>query len=159
MALQDINQDLSIQRICYQGHIINLTVQDFFFKGVINTSIIKLYKEDKINGIDLNKKQRKKKEQTFRVMGVLGKLHNIVVYSRASAGYTAEFKQIVGRMIPLDNRTRQNSWFSLLNVALKVELKVNEYVKKNLKALEDDILLLQDWVNLCTIYSFLKLFY
>jgi hypothetical protein len=53
----------------------------------------------------------------------------------------AEFKKIVGRMIPLDNRTRWNSWFSLLDVALKVELKVNEYVKKNLEALEDDILL------------------
>ncbi len=92
-------------------------------------------------------------------MGALGKLYNIVVYSRASAGRTAKFKQIVGRMIPLDNRTRWNSWFSLLNVALKVELKVDEYVKKNLKSLEDDVLLPQDWVNLRTIYCFLKLFY
>jgi len=68
--------------------------------------MIELYKEDEINGIDFNEKQRKKKEQTFRAMGVLGKLHNIVVYSRASVGCTAEFKQIVGRMILLDNRTR-----------------------------------------------------
>ena len=73
---------------------------------MIDISIIKSYEEDKINGIDLNKKERKKKKQTFRAMGVLGKLHNIAVYSRASAGCTAKFKQIVRRMIPLDNCTR-----------------------------------------------------
>jgi len=73
---------------------------------VINTSLIKLYKEDKINKIDFNEKQRKKKEQTFQAMGVLKKLYNIIVYSRASIDYIAEFKQIIKRMILLDNRTR-----------------------------------------------------
>ncbi len=51
-----------MQRIRCQGHIINLAVQDFLFQEVIDTSLIKLYKEDEINRIDLNEKQRKKKE-------------------------------------------------------------------------------------------------
>jgi hypothetical protein len=39
-------------------------------------------------------------------MGQFGKFHNIVVYIRRSANRTKEFKDLVKRIIPLDNRTR-----------------------------------------------------
>jgi hypothetical protein len=45
----------------------------------------------------------------FRLMGPLGKMHNIVVHIRSSTTYIAEFIELVGRRIPLDNRTRWNS--------------------------------------------------
>ena len=51
-------------------------------------------------------------------MGVMDKLHNIVVHIRASPKRTKEFEAIAGKSIPLDNRTRWNSWFRMLHVAL-----------------------------------------
>jgi len=36
---------------------------------------------------------------TFRVMGPLGKLYNIIIYIRSSANYVKEFKALVGRLI------------------------------------------------------------
>jgi hypothetical protein len=45
----------------------------------------------------------------FRLMGPLGQVHNIVVYIRGSASRTEEFRELVGRIIPMDNRTRWNS--------------------------------------------------
>jgi hypothetical protein len=39
-------------------------------------------------------------------MGPLGKFYNIIVYIRQSAGRTKEFKDLAGKMILLDNRTR-----------------------------------------------------
>jgi hypothetical protein len=42
----------------------------------------------------------------FRLLGPLGKGHNIVVFIRKSAGRTAEFKKLTGKMVPMDNRTR-----------------------------------------------------
>ena len=49
------------------------------------------------------------RQDTFRTMGQLGKLHNIVVHIRRSAGRTKEFKDLAKRIIPLDNRTKWNS--------------------------------------------------
>ena len=42
----------------------------------------------------------------FRLLGPLGKAHNIVVYIRGSAGYTEAFRKLTERMIPIDNHTR-----------------------------------------------------
>jgi hypothetical protein len=159
MESRNINWDPSTRRIRCQGHIINLAVQGFLFEGVIDLLVIESYEDDEITGRDLDEDERQKREETFRAMGVLGKLHNIVVYSRGSAGRTLEFKLIVGRMIPMDNRTRWNSWFKLLDAAIEKEAKVDEYVKKNINHLEDDVLSPRDWQNLRTIHSFLKPFH
>jgi len=51
------------------------------------------------------------KRVTFRTMGPLGKLHNIVIHIRGSSGRTKEFEDLAGRIIPLNNRTRWNSWY------------------------------------------------
>jgi hypothetical protein len=42
-------------------------------------------------------------------MGQLRKFYNIIVHIRRSASRTKEFKDLVKRIIPLDNRTRWNS--------------------------------------------------
>jgi hypothetical protein len=55
---------------------------------------------------------------TFRYIGVLGKLYNIVIYIRSSIGRMKDIKAFAGRRIPLNNRTRWNSWFYMLDVAL-----------------------------------------
>jgi hAT family C-terminal dimerisation region len=91
-------------------------------------------------------------------MGVLGKLHNIVVHTRSSASRTEEFKSLAGRMIPLDNSTRWNSWYQMIDIALQKEPAIDNYVKANFKSLEKDHLSPQDWRTLRTISSFLQPF-
>jgi hypothetical protein len=147
------------QRLRCLGHIINLAVQDFLFKGVLDLSLMESYEEDERNGREITERERRDKESNFRSLGVLGKLHNINVYSRSSAGRISRFKTIVGRMIPLDNRTRWNSWFISLRTALEVEPQVDQYVKENQDALEEDTITPKDWKMLRTIYSFLLPFY
>ncbi|KAH7394698.1 hypothetical protein BKA66DRAFT_546853 [Pyrenochaeta sp. MPI-SDFR-AT-0127] len=80
-------------------------------------------------------------------MGVLRRLHNVIAHSRSSAGRTARFVKHVGRRIPLDNRTRWNSWYNLLDVALEKETGINEYIKSNLDSLSNDCLSLRDWTS------------
>jgi len=73
-------------------------------------------------------------------MGVLGKLYNIVIHIRSSAARTKLFMSYAGRRIPLDNRTRWNSWFHMLTVALKHRSTVDKYVEENLSTLQKDCL-------------------
>jgi len=75
-------------------------------------------------------------------MGVLGKFHNIIMHIRSSAVYTKLFKSYAGRRILLDNRTRWNSWFYILIVALKYRSVVDKYVEENLSTLLKDSLTL-----------------
>ena len=42
----------------------------------------------------------------FRLLGPLGKLYNIIVYSHSNAALIAEFKELAERLVPLDNHTR-----------------------------------------------------
>ena len=73
-------------------------------------------------------------------MGLIRKLHNIVVHIRGLGNRTAEFTQEAKRRIPLDNRTRWNSWYNMLKVALSLEKHIDFYTKNNQPELEKDIL-------------------
>jgi hypothetical protein len=94
----------------------------------------------------------------FRLIGPLGQAHNIVVHIRGSAGRTEEFKELAGRMIPIDNRTRWNSWFNMLVVLLNLRPAVKKYCQDHEEELEDDILTPKDWKKLCLIKDFLAPF-
>jgi hypothetical protein len=63
-----------------------------------------------------------------------------VVYIRSSAGRTAEWKELTGRMILINNRIRWNSWFIMLEVLLKLEPCVVKYCIDHREELKDDIL-------------------
>jgi hypothetical protein len=96
------------------------------------------------------------------VMGPMGKLHNIVAHIRKSANRTTWFKNRAGKIIPLDNRTRWNSWFTMLNVALedKVKAIIQQYIEHYQEVIsKDDILDTSDWIQLRTIRDFLQSFY
>ena len=94
----------------------------------------------------------------FRLMGPLGQAHNIVVYIRGSTSRIEEFKELVGRMIPMDNHTRWNSWFNMLVVLLNLRPAVEKYCQDHEEELEDDILTPKDWKKLRTIKDFLAPF-
>jgi hypothetical protein len=91
----------------------------------------------------------------------MGKLYNHVVHIHSSANCTTWFIEHAGRMIPLDNRTRWNSWFLMLCVALEDKTKagLQLYVEHYEDDLKDDILTTSEWIHLCTICDFLQSFY
>jgi hypothetical protein len=134
---EDITWNSAHQRIRCQGHTINLIVQAFLFS---NTQLGEIESYDKENTLEkeLDKQAQTEREEVFRMIGVLGKLHNIVVHSRSSSSRTKEFKSLAGRLIPRDNSTRWNSWYQMLSVALEKELAVDNYVKANFKTLKKD---------------------
>jgi hypothetical protein len=130
------------QRLRCQGHVINLAVQAFLFEGFDMTTL-------QCDSSD------EKDDEPVRKFGALGKIHNISAFSRSSPKRAAEFKSLLGRMIPLDNKTRWNSWFRLLDVAIQHESKIDEYVKANCEQLEKDSLDVRDWKVLRAIHKFL----
>jgi hypothetical protein len=71
----------------------------------------------------------------FRAMGPLGKLHNIIVHIRNSASRTREFKDLAGRIIPLNNRTRWNSWYQILAIAEQQLSAIDIYSKSHFTTL------------------------
>jgi hypothetical protein len=61
-------------------------------------------------------------------------------------------------MIPMDNRTRWNSWYDMLVVLHNVKPAVEKYCQDHENELEEDILSYQDWKKLRTIKDFLQAF-
>jgi hypothetical protein len=153
---ENIKWDPQYQRIRCQGHVINLIVQAFLFNS---TQLDQIESNDNDTERELNEKEKRENKEVFRAMGALGKLHNIIVHSRSSAGRTKEFTSLAQRMIPLDNSTRWNSWFHMLSTSLMHEGSIDKYVKSNFKTLEKDYLSPQDWRTLRTINAFLQPFH
>jgi hypothetical protein len=91
------------------------------------------------------------KKQQFRLLGPLGQGHNIVVHIRGSSAQTARFKELAGRMTPIDNRTRWNSWYEMLLVLLNLRPAVEKYYADYKEELEEDLLSFADWKKLRTI--------
>jgi hAT family C-terminal dimerisation region len=152
--------DPEVQRIRCQGHTINLVVQAFLFSRAQQASLQPCADGDEANLADqADADTTAQKEERFREMGLLGRLHNIIVHTRSSPGRMKQFKSLAGRMVPLDNSTRWNSWHSMLSVALKKEAAVDGYIKANFKSLEKDVLGPQDWEDLRAISHILEPFH
>jgi hypothetical protein len=104
------------------------------------------------------KEDKEERRVKFRLMGPLSKMHNIVVHIRGSTARITEFLELAGRRIPLDNRTRWNSWYTMLVIALELRPAVEKYFQNHKLDLEDDELSNADWRRLCTIMEFLEPF-
>jgi hypothetical protein len=134
-----LDWDAEYMRIRCIGHIINLVVQAFLFSGVVKIEEFESYDEQK---------QEKGTEATddkpikiqFRLLGSFDKGHNIVVFIRKSAERTVEFKELAGKMVPMDNRTRWNSWYEIFTVLLEIRLAIEKYCQDHEDELEEDIL-------------------
>ena len=79
-------------------------------------------REDELKEELDNKRQKERANLIGVKMGVIGKIYNLVVYIRALPNYTNKFKALSGKLIPLDNCTRWNSWFCMLYIILKTEV-------------------------------------
>jgi hypothetical protein len=142
-------------RIRCIGHIINLVVQAFLFTGLVDMAELESYDEAEANEELTNEEAKKAK---FRLLGPLGKAHNIVVHIRGSGSRTAYFRKLAGRMIPMDNRTRWNSWYNMLQVLLEEKAHIDKYCEYFEYELQKDLLDLTDWKKLRTINEFLQPF-
>jgi hypothetical protein len=95
----------------------------------------------------------------WRKKGPLGKIHNIVVYIQRSTQRTEAFKALLeanGLGLTRDNTTRWNSWFKMLERALRLIKAVKVYCFKNSSALAKDTLSNQEWDNLRKLIKFLE---
>jgi hypothetical protein len=63
-----------------------------------------------------------------------------VVHIRGSSARTECFRKLAGRMIPIDNHTRWNSWYDMLFVLLELKGKVEQYCEAYESKLEEDLL-------------------
>ena len=97
--------------------------------------------------------------RSWRRKGPLGKIHNIVVYIQRSTQRTEAFKALLeanGLGLTRDNATRWNSWFRMLERALKLIEAVKVYCFKNSSALAEDTLWQQEWDDLRKLIKFLE---
>jgi hypothetical protein len=163
----------SHQRIRCQGHILNLVVQAFLFKNNKEEQLLESYDRDDEEITDLDEKdekiqteEKKTRGDTIRkTMGCLGKLHNIVIHIRASAPRTAQFLKMAGRRIPLDNRTRWNSWSHMIDVAIQSQIQhaITSYCEHWIQDEKNpmdkrDIIQTEEWAQIRTIQKFLAPF-
>jgi hypothetical protein len=142
-------------RIRCIGHIINLVVQAFLFANVIDLDELGSYDQEEEDRELIDDEERKAK---FRLLGPLGQGHNIVVHIRGSSARTEHFRKLAGRMIPMDNRTRWNSWYNMLLILLELKQKVEKYCEDYESEVEKDLLSFADWKKLRTIKDFLAPF-
>jgi len=115
------------------GHILNLIVQAFLFLSVDDEEEIGSYDEEATADEELEERRQKERATSIRTkMGVMGKVHNIVIHIRASPQRTSEFIEAAGKTIPLDNRTRWNSWFRMLQTTLEPPIlnAVRDYTER-----------------------------
>ncbi len=148
--------DASEQRIRCIGHIINLIVKAFLFKDYIDDSQLQSY--DDTQHRKATDEETQKRQKSFRKLGPLGKIHNISVHIRASPQRTQDFKDIADKILPLDNATRWNSWYTMLQVALAKEKDIDAYVKKKWDSLSADCLTKIDWDTLRAMTELLEYF-
>jgi hypothetical protein len=143
------------------GHILNLAVQGFLFHNSITVEELESYELESYDKLEQEGelKDMEKVKQRFWLLGILGKLHNIIVYTHSSANRTQEFLALCLRMVPLDNCTRWNSWYLCLFVVTKHEGAIDQYTKDHWANLKDDFLKPEEWVQLHMIQEFLEPFH
>ena len=81
-----------------------------------------------------------------------------MAYIRRLSTRTARFKELVGRIIPIDNRTRWNSQYEILLVLLNLRPIVKKYYSDYKDKLKEDLLSFIDQKKLRTIKDFLTPF-
>ena len=136
---EEISWNILHNRIRCNGHIINLAVQAFLFQQ--------------------DPKDQEEQPSRNPDLSPISKLHNIVVHIRGSPSRLSQFKELAGRIIPLDNSTRWNSWYKMIQVALEKESAIDSYSKAWLDDLRQDFLSLEDWAILRLTRTFLTPFY
>jgi len=178
--LREINpdatdDDIDERRLRCWGHVLNLVAKAFLFGADADAFEL----EDEAN-IALDREQERL--EAWRRKGAIGKLHNIVVFIRASTQRKELFKNISLATIEevdgllvndktknlgvvKDNRTRWNSTYLMITRALKKRQEIDAFVQvldarhAEKRVPHDDRLLNEDWLILTEIVYILKPIY
>jgi len=137
------------------GHIFNRVIHTFLFQKLTSEELESYDHLDEEEELADNEGIAAK----FRELGPLGKLHNILIYSRSNDVLIQEFVKLATRLIPLDNRTRWNSWHTCLLVALLYSSAIDAFTKAHWEKLEKDFITPQEWKRLALIKDFLAPFH
>jgi hypothetical protein len=164
--------DPILSRTRCSGHIINLSLQAFLFasseealQAAINEAmeeaneitIVEALQRDKLKS--KGKKKAKTDQSGWRSIGALGKLHNIAVFIRSSDIHGDVWEDIADRSLGIDNVTRWNSWFLLLDKAIEQQGAIMTFLQQYHDELQDDTLTTEDWTLLKITRDFLQPFY
>ncbi|PMB71275.1 putative AC transposase [Beauveria bassiana] len=160
------------------GHIINLSLQAFLFASsktgleaameeaqdeANDTTIADALQDHTRAGSPQQGSRSQPKGRSdaagWRNVGPLGKLHNIAVFIRNSTIHNDSWEDIAGKALGLDNVTRWNSWFRLLDAAIRLEGAMPIFLRQFHRELEDDILTHDDWQVLKMTHEFLQPFH
>lgn len=138
------------------GHIINLVVQAFLF-GRISDDIDYL---GTLNEEGSTHVSTTEELDTWRKIGPLEKLHNIIIYITKTPQRKQKFKKLEPHLLTRrDNGTRWNSWFNMLDCAIeRIKLAINQFCFDE-EDLKYDALNATDWWMLESILDFLRHFH
>ncbi|KID81002.1 Ribonuclease H-like protein [Metarhizium guizhouense ARSEF 977] len=144
----DVFYDPLPHRLRCTGHVIHLAVMEFLIgKRPPTTGSYGGPSEEEI--------------EEWRKRGAIGKLHNIVVYITWTPQRLQTFTALTdGLRLRRDNDTRWNSWYQMVERALrpKVRQAITVFCAQE-PALQEDALTPSDWVALAEIHKFLEPFH
>ncbi|KAI8416776.1 hypothetical protein FOFC_03089 [Fusarium oxysporum] len=156
------------------GHIINLSLQAFLFatsEDALQAAIEQAQDEandvtvsdalhDRIQSNTCQKSHgRRNKRNDTAGWRSIGPMDNIAVFIRNSTVRNDAWDDIAGKALGIDNITRWNSWFKLLDAAISQEGPLSIFLNQYHEELEDDILTHDDWQVLKMTHEFLQPFY
>lgn len=163
LQARGINWEPRKQRLRCHGHVINLAVQAFLFmdsKEAARAALEQIEGDDETAfTADFAQRVKAQRALGWRRLGPLGKIHNISVHMRENDYRWNLFKKRAGRSLGLDNDTRWNSWFLLLDVALNLQEHVEWYQRRYYENLRDDYLAPNEWSILEETRTFLQPFW
>ena len=144
--------DAQQRRLRCNGHVINLAVQAFLFGKTVDDYEFPENLTDSPSDVQLNQ---------WRKLGPLGKLHNIIVWIMGSPQRIQSFRDRTtqGYMPHRDNSTRWNSWYDMLDWAIKKIKAPIIAVSNEEPELSTDLLSAEEWRTLNHIRDFLQAFH
>ncbi|KJZ70185.1 hypothetical protein HIM_10408 [Hirsutella minnesotensis 3608] len=159
------------------GHIINLSLQAFLLatseralqaaleaaqietNDVTAAEALHEHIHSHIGKERFDRRRRRLDNAGWRSIGPMGKLHNIAVFIRNSTIHNDAWDDIAGKALGIDSITRWNSWFKLLDAAIRQEGSLSIFLNQYHNELEEDILTHDDWQTLKMTHEFLQPFY
>ena len=178
--------DPSKRRIRCVAHIINLSLQAFLLASSKEALIAALDATDdtsndqlfaqfydtlhdagQTTGTDEAHQRRRASRRGNRILenftgwqhiAPLRKVHNIAVWIRKSTLHSAIWDDEIKLRLGIDNATRWNSWYRLLDNFLRYQSRVKQFLIDHDRELQDDILLASEWEFIERTHRFLQPF-
>ena len=142
--------NVETRRLRCMGHILNLAVKLLLFNG--NVSALGKELQEIVADVQEDSPRRTEaRKREWRARGVVGRLHNIVIYIRGSiqrrnsylVDIEIDMKKVPAFMLRLDNDTRWGSTYDMIKSAIKNRERLTIYMQQT-PELEEDKLSDQD---------------